>query len=144
MFDSSKKGINAYAKIGVETGVLAANPHQLIVMLFDGANIALQKSIQCIQTENYELKSKFISQAINIINDGLRASLNKKVGGEISENLDALYFYISNQIILGHTKNDEKILESAKKLLLELRDAWKTIGNTEKESSSTHPIIAKA
>ena len=35
MFGSVSSGANAYAKVGIETGVMAASPHTLIVMLFD-------------------------------------------------------------------------------------------------------------
>lgn len=34
-------GTKAYAQVGIESGVMSANPHQLIEMLFDGANSAL-------------------------------------------------------------------------------------------------------
>ena len=37
MFGSRQTGVHAYAKVGMETGVVAASPHKLIVMLFDGA-----------------------------------------------------------------------------------------------------------
>ena len=34
MFGSSQvRGANAYAKVGIETGVVAASPHKLIVMM---------------------------------------------------------------------------------------------------------------
>lgn len=33
-------GTKAYAQIGVESAVMSASPHQLIEMLFDGANSA--------------------------------------------------------------------------------------------------------
>lgn len=33
-------GTKAYAQVGIESGVMSASPHQLIEMLFDGANSA--------------------------------------------------------------------------------------------------------
>lgn len=41
MFGTPRGGANAYAHVGIETGVMAASPHKLIVMLFDGALVAL-------------------------------------------------------------------------------------------------------
>ncbi|HEY0589121.1 MAG TPA: flagellar protein FliS, partial [Pseudoduganella sp.] len=41
MFGTNTRGVNAYAKVGLETGVSAASPHKLIVMLFDGALAAI-------------------------------------------------------------------------------------------------------
>jgi flagellar protein FliS len=40
----SQNSAQAYARVGVETGVAAANPHQLILMLFDGALLAIAKA----------------------------------------------------------------------------------------------------
>ena len=37
MFASPRSGANTYARVGVETGVLTADTHKLIMMLFDGA-----------------------------------------------------------------------------------------------------------
>ena len=33
----SASAARAYANVGLETGVTAANPHRLVVMLYDGA-----------------------------------------------------------------------------------------------------------
>lgn len=35
-----RSGSQAYAQVGLESGVMSASPHQLIVMLFDGAQSA--------------------------------------------------------------------------------------------------------
>jgi hypothetical protein len=50
MFGSAQRGANAYAKVGIETGVVAASPHQLIVMLFDGALVAIATAVQLMRT----------------------------------------------------------------------------------------------
>ena len=39
----AKSGIQAYAQVGLESAVLSASPHQLVVMLFDGALSAMKK-----------------------------------------------------------------------------------------------------
>ena len=40
----TKSGIQAYAQVGVESAVLSASPHQLVVLLFDGALSAMKKA----------------------------------------------------------------------------------------------------
>src|SRR4051812_8430739 len=98
MFGSIQHGANAYAKVGVETGVAAASPHHLISMLFDGALIAVAHASQHMKAGNIADKGTAISKAIMIINDGLRTSLNKTAGGEIAHRLDALYEYLSRRL----------------------------------------------
>ena len=46
MFGTARSGANTYATVGMETGVVAANPHKLIVMLFDGAKAAVTNAMQ--------------------------------------------------------------------------------------------------
>ena len=42
MYNTS--GVQSYQQIGVESAVMNASPHQLIVMLFDGAHSALVRA----------------------------------------------------------------------------------------------------
>ncbi|MGZ3236297.1 MAG: flagellar export chaperone FliS [Burkholderiaceae bacterium] len=128
MFGSTKSGANAYAKVGVETGVTSASPHHLIVMLFEGTLIAVSTAINCMKANDIAGKAQAISKAIMIIDNGLRASLNKKVGGQIAENLDALYEYMSNRLIMANVKNQVEILEEVHRLLMDLKTAWDVIG----------------
>lgn len=124
MFGSTTSGANAYAQVGIETGVVAASPHRLIVMLFEGAIIATRAALQHMQASDIPAKGKSISKAIAIINGGLRASLDKKAGGEIADNLDSLYEYMSRQLVMANVQNDPALLEEVLKLLTDLKDAW--------------------
>ncbi len=77
---------------------------------------------------NIQEKGNAISKAIRIIDDGLKASLDKQVGGEIATNLDALYDYMSRRLLEANIKNDPAILEEVRGLLADLRDTWNQIG----------------
>lgn len=128
MFGSKRSGANAYANVGVETGVGSASPHKLIVMLFDGALMALASAQVQMSDGNISAKGKSISKAIMIIEDGLRASLDKQVGGAIAISLDALYEYMSSQLVIANLKNQPKILSEVHGLLTDLKAAWDAIG----------------
>ena len=41
---ATNNAISAYQRVGVETGVESADPHKLILMLFEGAQEALARS----------------------------------------------------------------------------------------------------
>lgn len=139
MFGSTTSGANAYANVGMETGVVAASPHRLIVMLFDGAIIAVRSALQQMHESNIAAKGQSISKAISIIDSGLRASLDKTVGGEIAENLDSLYEYMSHQLLVGNLKNQPAPLDEVLKLLVDLKDAWCAIDN--QTNAFTQPDI---
>jgi flagellar secretion chaperone FliS len=129
MFGSPQRGVNAYAKVGLETGVAAASPHKLIVMLYDGAIVAILNGMTHMKAGHIEEKGKAISKAIQIIDNGLRASLDREVGGEIARNLDSLYEYMSSRLLMANLQNSPDILEEVRGLLADLRDTWKQIGD---------------
>ncbi|MFI4941028.1 MAG: flagellar export chaperone FliS [Burkholderiales bacterium] len=154
MFGSSQRGAVAYANVGAETGVMAASPHKLVVMLFEGAMLHVTLAAQHMQAGRIAEKGKAISRAIAFIDTGLRASLNKQVGGEIALNLDALYEYMSKQLLEANIKNQPEILEEVHRLLGELKNAWAAIGSDDgklqqpaavSKSPAPHPSrLAKA
>jgi flagellar protein FliS len=124
MFGTNRKGVSAYASVGIETGVAAASPHQLIVMLFDGACVAIRSAMLQMQNGDVAGKGAAISKAITIIENGLRASLDKKTGGEIAANLDALYEYMGRRLLQANLENNAEMLEEVRKLLADLRETW--------------------
>ncbi|TFW18627.1 flagellar export chaperone FliS [Massilia arenosa] len=130
MFGSMKSGANAYAKVGMETGVTSASPHKLIVMLFDGALVSVANAINHMKSKNVAEKGAAISKAILIIDSGLRAALDKKAGGEIANGLDGLYEYMGGRLLQANLKNELEPLEEVQKLLTDLRGAWNAIGDT--------------
>jgi len=125
MFTS--KSPAAYTKVGVETGVAEATPHKLILMLFDGAIVALAAARRHMDEKDLALKGADISKALNIIINGLRASLDLQVGGELSERLYALYDYMAERLLHANLHNDTAAIEEVSHLLGELRSAWEEI-----------------
>ncbi len=121
------QGVNEYSRVGVETGVVAASPLKLVVMLYDGAIAACQSAIIQMQQKNIEKKSGLLSKAIMIIQRGLRQSLDKQSGGEIAQSLDDLYAYMSDRLYLANIKNDPELIHEVIKLLIDLKSSWETI-----------------
>ncbi len=124
----SNRGINAYARVGVETGVLSASPHQLTLMLFEGARLAIAEARLHMQRNETAAKGETISKAIMIVDHGLKASLDVEAGGEMAEKLYALYEYMVNRLLIANLRNEPKALEEVDRLLAELHGAWEAIG----------------
>jgi len=135
MFGYHRNAAQAYAKVGLETGVTAANPHKLIVMLFEGALIAILKAKQHMEAGEITQKGEAISKAAAIIDSGLRASLNFEAGGEVAQNMDALYAYMSRRLTEAHAKNDPAMLMEVHRLLTELKTAWDNINPQQAQAS---------
>lgn len=121
-------GASAYARVGVESGVMSADPHKLIVMLFDGAQASIRAARIHMQDGNVAEKGKSISKALDIINNGLSAALDQEKGGEIAERLGSLYDYIARLLLTANLRNDEESLNQAERLLEDVASAWREIG----------------
>lgn len=129
MFGVMNNPASAYRKAGVETKVETATPHELVIMLYEGALSAIVQAGRHIQDGNIAEKGKAIGQAIDIIDGGLRACLNYQAGGEIAERLGALYEYMCTRLLHANLHNDQGALDEVSRLLSELKSAWEEIAN---------------
>lgn len=117
-------GASAYKQIAIQTSVPSADPHALILLLFEGAEAAIHLAKGKMLEKDIPAKGKALSQAIQIITDGLRASLDVEAGGEIAERLGALYDYIASRLVWANLKNDQAALDECLNLLGEIHSAW--------------------
>lgn len=129
MFGSSRYGVNAYAKVGIETGVLAASPHKLIAMLYDGAVKAIDQASTHMAANNIEKKGEAIAKAVQIILIGLDASLNREADSELTERLHSLYDYMARRLFEANVKNNQEMLAEVRGLLMDIKGAWDQIGD---------------
>ena len=100
-----------YRRVAVETSVNTASPHQLIKLLLDGFFDAVASARGAIRAGDLELKAKAFHRAIGIVDEGLKASLDTRVGGELADNLSNLYAYISLRLAQANLRNDEALLD---------------------------------
>jgi flagellar protein FliS len=132
---NSTSAISTYNKVGLESGAMAADPHKLILMLYQGALIAITNA------KNETLR-KSISHAIAIIGEGLHASLDKSIGGEMTRNLASLYDYMVMRLVAANLKNDIGILDEVTRLLTELEEAWESIRPNAAKPTTQHKPAA--
>jgi flagellar protein FliS len=129
-------GIKAYSNVGLESSLSAADPLKLILMLYQGALLAIASAKNQMLRGETAAKGASISKAILIIGEGLRASLNIEAGGEIGQNLASLYDYMNNRLFLANLNNDPAMLDEVSKLLTELQGAWESIRQPNITSAS--------
>jgi len=115
-----------YGQIKNDTQTTYASPHQLMLMLFDGAIEAMSFTIGAIQNENFELRSKQNTRSITIIN-GMRECLDMEMGGELAGNLDSLYQYMTQELFRASFKNDADTIQNIQTMLKDIRGSWEKI-----------------
>ncbi|MBN0986808.1 flagellar export chaperone FliS [Amphritea pacifica] len=115
-----------YQKIGLNSALAHATPHQQVLMLMNGALGSIATAKGAIERKNTELKGTSLSKAISIIG-GLQASLADTESNEIAQNLDNLYIYMSSTLMKANIESSVEKLDEVTQLLLEIKSAWEKI-----------------
>ena len=123
---NSLAALSQYGKIKNDTQTMYASPHQLMLMLFDGAIEAMSLTIAAIQNKNFELRSKQNTRSITIIN-GMRECLDMKAGGELADKLYSLYQYMVQELFRANFKQDIEIIRNIQTMLKDIRGSWEKI-----------------
>ncbi|MEN6386361.1 MAG: flagellar export chaperone FliS [Phycisphaerales bacterium] len=118
------KGFETYQ----ENSVTTQTQGRIVVMLYDGAIKFLKQAISSMQAGDHETKSKFLCKAEDIINE-LNTVLDMDAGGEIANNLRALYMFMIRNLHEANLKKDADKIEEVIKLLEDLNQSWKAISN---------------
>jgi flagellar secretion chaperone FliS len=106
--------------------VATASPAQLVLMLFDGALARIaagERGLADGSPQGLLAANRDLTRCQAIVTE-LQLSLDRKRGGEIAGNLDALYTYCLEQLRLSVKDRDPAPLEICRQVLRELRDAW--------------------
>lgn len=128
MFSSvSARSASAYKRASIEASVNMADPHQLVNLLFDALQRAIGGAKLAIQAGDVPSKCKQISDAVRILEEGLKAPLDMENGGDLAANLDALYAYCAARLVLANLKNDLVILDEVNALITQVSSGWKQI-----------------
>lgn len=117
-----------YQAVGVHSGVMDASPHRLIQMLMEGVLQRVAQAKGNVKRKEIADKAVNITKAINIV-AGLRSSLDIEQGGEIAANLDSLYEYMLNRLMLANAKSDEDILDEVSTLMISIKLSWDSIAD---------------
>lgn len=119
-----RPGARAYANVALDTRVMSATPTQLISLLLDGAAAAIAKAKAHIQNDQPAERRVAISKAIDIIDSGLKSSLDMEAGGELAKNLSQTYDLIIQNLLRANLDTDLLSLETAQKMLANISEGW--------------------
>jgi flagellar protein FliS len=115
-------GINVYQ----ETAVSTQNRGRLIVMLYDGAIKFLRQAVEELRRGDMLAKGRHISKAQDILFE-LNTVLDMEKGGQIAQNLRALYNFMHRHLTQANLRKDPKMIEEVIALLEDLNQSWRAI-----------------
>ncbi|QSA95861.1 flagellar export chaperone FliS [Methylococcus sp. EFPC2] len=122
----SRHALNEYRQTTIDAGAAYADPHTLITMLFGGLQERLAIAKGAMLRQDWGKKGEAIGKAIDIV-AYLQACLDKEKGGELAENLDALYDYIVKCLLAASTQNMPESIDEVSGLVREIEQAWAAI-----------------
>jgi len=137
MSPNARAALNQYRQASLQARVEQANAHQLIQMLMAGALEKIRLARRFMEEGKVAARGEHISWAISII-AGLQASLDREKGGEIADNLNALYTYLQDILLQANLRNSPDLLEEADRLLSTVKEAWDAIGDQVPEQAAGH------
>lgn len=92
-------------------------------MLYRGTIDSLRRAKEYMIAGNMADKGQEILRANDIINQFL-AALDYEAAPELAQNLEGLYRYMLDQILIANVKNETQPLDTVISLLMTLLSAW--------------------
>ena len=107
--------------------VTTTNQKQLIIMLYDGMDRFLSKSVKAIKEGDIESAHTYLHRTGQILLE-LLSTLREDKGGEIAANLKRIYVFCYEQVVIANLKKDIRMIRGIQEVLANLRGAWKKLG----------------
>lgn len=122
-------GSNPYNKYK-STQIKTASREQLLLMLYDGAIKYMKQGREALKDEDHELAHDKLLQAQDIVTE-LMASLDMDIGGDVAEDLYALYDFILHNLVQANVEKSAQRVISALDVMEDLNDSWETVINEQ-------------
>jgi flagellar protein FliS len=110
----------------VQTQVRSSTPLELVVMLYDGALRASAAACDAMQRRDIPARRAALSRAMAIISE-LQSTLDMERGGDIADQLDRLYTWMTSQLVEATVKQQVGPILDVQRTLQILRDGWQQI-----------------
>jgi len=111
----------------LEGRVLAANPLELVGLLYHAATDAVREARRHLAAGDIAARSRAICRACDVLAE-LTNSLDIRRGGEIGTRLAQLYDYMQRRLTEANFQQSDPPLADVLGLLATLSEAWDTLG----------------
>ncbi len=118
--------LKAYNKVNISSQAAEASPHKVVQLLLGGSIDKLLQAKLATEQGEQAKKGELISRTMEIIAH-LQAALDFEQGGEIAQNLSAMYDYMMRRLVSANQSNDVDALLEVVDLLRTVKSGWDAI-----------------
>ena len=130
MVTSAPNGYQRYLKTTIET----ASQPQLLVMLFDAAVKKLHMARKAMENKEIETTHNELIKVQRIFSE-LMVALDFDMGGELAQQLFAIYDFVYRQLVQANIRRDTKLIDEVMPIVEDLREGWtKAVAKYQEES----------
>jgi len=120
---NARQAMSAYSNTQIHSGIMDASPHKLTAMLLAGAVDRVNAARGAIEKGDVARRGEMLGKTISILAQ-LQADLDMSQGGEIAQNLEALYDYMIRGLVVANREDDAEKLDEIQVLLSEVKSGW--------------------
>ena len=127
---TNNKASQQYAQTKIQT----ASGGDLVVMLYQGCIKFLRLAKKSMEEDNIHNTNEYLIRSQDIIME-LLTTLDGEKGGEVAQNLAALYEYMYRELIQANMKKDPERIDQVEGMMLELLEAWKEAVKSDRKEN---------
>lgn len=106
-----------------QTEILSSSPEQLILLLYRRLLGHLREGANCMSAGNVEGKGEHLQKASAILYE-LAASLDREAGGELADQLGALYAFFVRELAAASLGRDRSRVDRIIEMVSQLNESW--------------------
>jgi flagellar protein FliS len=133
---------NPYAQYR-QNSIETATPARIVVMLYDGAIRFLTQALAAMQAKKHDQQSRLIGNAQSIIAH-LHDTLDVEIGRAFAKSLNGIYTSLLTSLTAANIQNQPEPVESAIRVLRELRETWAEVDRQCQSSNSRERELVAA
>jgi flagellar protein FliS len=136
---SQQSKLAAYRSVSAHGVVANADPHTLVLTLFDAVLGRMTAARACIEKDDIVRKAGLLHSSVVLLAE-LRGSLDLHKGGTLAQNLSDLYEYMTRRLVHANANNDAAAVTEVLGLLGEICSAWAAIGPEVRSEAITAAV----
>lgn len=128
----SYAGLGAYNRVAIAID----SKEMVLVKLLSGSVRFISFARNGLEMGNARIKGESISRVIDILTE-LDCALDREMGGELVQNLSALYRYMMYRLTIANLRNDATILDEVEDILKKILEGFEGAAGKTSATGST-------